>query len=81
MWVLDGIDITDNIRPGDIDILSSPDSIQETTTAVNTYSVEYSRGSSILMTMTSKSGTNQFHGSVTNYYDYEDLWAKTEFRT
>lgn len=80
MWVLDGIDITDNIRPGDIDILSSPDSIQETTTAVNTYSTEYSRGSSILMTMTSKSGSNQFHGSVTNYYDYEGLWAKTEFQ-
>jgi len=79
-WVLDGIDITDNIRPGQIDILPAPDTIQEATTAVNTYSVEYSRGSSLLMTMTSKSGTNQFHGSVTDYYDYEGLWAKTEFQ-
>ncbi len=79
MWVIDGLDVTDNIRPGQIDLLPNPETIQEATTAVNTYSVEYGRGSSVVFSMTTKRGSNQFHGSAVDYFNYQNFWAGTEF--
>ena len=54
MYVVDGLDVTSNIRPGVLNLTPNPDSVQESTTAVNTYSVEYGRGSSLVFTMTTK---------------------------
>jgi Carboxypeptidase regulatory-like domain len=79
MFVVDGLDVTSNIRPGVLNLTPNPDSVQEATTAVNTYSVEYGRGSSLVYTMTTKSGTDQFHGLVSDYFTYESFWAGTEF--
>ena len=79
MWVLDGLDVTDNIRPGEVDILPAPETIQETTTAVNTYSVEYGRGSSVVTTFSTKSGSNHFHGEISDYFTDQNFWARTEF--
>jgi len=79
MWVIDGLDVTDNIRPGQVDLLPNPETIQEATTAVNTYNVEYGRGSSVVFSMTTKSGSNQFHGAASDYFNYQNFWAGTEF--
>lgn len=79
MYVVDGLDVTSNIRPGVLNLTPNPDSIQESTTAVNTFSVEYGRGSSLVYTMTTKSGTDQFHGLVSDYFTYQNFWAGTEF--
>ena len=46
---------------------------------VNTFSVEYGRASSIQMAMTTKSGSDQFHGLASDYFNYQKFWARTEF--
>ncbi len=79
MYVVDGLDVTSNIRPGVLNLTPNPDAIQESTAAVNTYSTEYGRGSSIVFTETTKSGTDQFHGLVSDYFTNQYLWAGTEF--
>jgi hypothetical protein len=79
MYVMDGMDVTSDIRPGVLNLTPNPDSIQEVTIQPNTFSVEYGRASSIQMVMTSKYGTDQFHGNVSDYYTFQDFWAGTEF--
>ena len=79
MYVVDGLDVTSSIRPGVLNMTPNPDSIQETTIQSNTYNVDYGRASSIQMTMTTKSGTNQYHGNASDYFTYQGLLARTEF--
>jgi hypothetical protein len=79
MYVVDGMDITSDIRPGVLNLTPNPDSVQETSIQTDTYSVEFGRASSIQMVMTTKSGSNSFHGLVSDYFTYQDLWAGTEF--
>jgi hypothetical protein len=79
MFVVDGLDVTSNIRPGVLNLVPNPDSIQETSIQVNTFTVDYGRASSIQMLMTTKSGADQFHGLASDYFSYENFWAGTEF--
>ena len=44
-------------------VLPSTEGLQEVRTTVNNYSAEYGRGQGVIM-MTTKSGTNELHGSV-----------------
>ena len=64
MYIVDGLDVTSDIRPGVLNLTPNPDSIQETTIQANTFTVEYGRASSLQMAMTTKSGSDQFHGNV-----------------
>jgi len=79
MFVVDGLDVTSNIRPGVLNLVPNPDSVQETSIQVNTFNVDYGRASSIQMTMTTKSGSDQFHGLASDYFTYQNFWAGTEF--
>ena len=79
LFVVDGLDVTSNIRPGVVNLTPNPDAIQETSIQVNTYTVDYGRSSSIQMTMTTKSGSDQFHGLASDYFTYQGFWAGTEF--
>lgn len=79
MFVVDGLDITSNITGGTANLSPNPDSIQEFTVQTNTFSVEYGRSGSIIATSTTKSGTDTFHGSISDSFTNQDLWARTEF--
>lgn len=79
MYVLDGLDITSDFRPGVLNLTPNPDAIAEVSVQTNTFAVDYGRASSIEMVMTTKSGTNQFHGSASDYFTTEQFWAGTEF--
>jgi len=79
MYVVDGLDVTSDIRPGVLNLTPNPDSIQEMSVQANTFSAEWGRASSVQMVMTSKSGGDQFHGNASLYYTSEQLWAGTEF--
>lgn len=79
MYVVDGMDVTSDIRPGVLNLTPNPDAIQETSIQTNTFSTQYGRASSLQMVMTTKSGGNQFHGSASDYFTYQNLWALTEF--
>ena len=78
-YVVDGLDVTSSIRPGVVNLTPNVDSLAETTVQSNTYDVDFGRASSIQTIMSTKSGTNQFHGFGAWYYTYQGLTARGEF--
>ncbi len=78
-YVVDGMDVTSSIRPGVINLTPNADTVQEVSVQTNTYTVDYGRASSIQTVMTTKSGTNEFHGILSDYYTYQGLTARGEF--
>ena len=79
MYVIDGLDVTSGIRQGVLNLTPNPESIQETSVQVNTYSSEYSRATGVQEVMTTKSGTDTFHGSAADWYYYQNMFATTHF--
>jgi hypothetical protein len=75
MYVVDGLDVTSSIRAGVLNLTPNPDSIQETSIQTNTYNVDYGRASSIQMTMTTKSGSEAYHGNASDYFTYQNWLA------
>jgi hypothetical protein len=81
MWVIDGLDVTSGIRQGVLNLTPNPDSIQETSIQVNTFTAEYGRSDGLQVTMTTKSGSDKFHGFADDYFNYQGMFARTEFTT
>ncbi len=79
MYVIDGLDVTSGIRQGVLNLTPNPESIQETSIQVNTYSSEYSRATGVQEVLTTKSGSEQFHGSAADWFYYQNWFAKTHF--
>ncbi len=78
-FIIDGLNVTSGIRQGVLNLTPNPDAIQETSIQVNTFSSEYGGGSSIQMISTTKSGSDTLHGSVSDYYNNQSMYAKTVF--
>jgi hypothetical protein len=79
MYVIDGLDVTSGIRQGVLNLTPNPDSIQESSIQVNTFSSEYSRASGLQTVFTTRSGSDQFHGSAADYFNYQNMFATTHF--
>jgi hypothetical protein len=71
----DGNDLFVN-SPG---IEPSPDAIQEFKVITNTFDAEYGRNSGAVINVVTKSGTNQFHGSIYDYVRNNIFDAKNYF--
>ena len=71
----DGNDLFVN-SPG---IEPSPDAIQEFKVITNTFDAEYGRNSGAVINVVTKSGTNQFHGSIYDYVRNSIFDAKNYF--
>lgn len=80
-FVMDGLNVTSNIIQGVSNLSPNPDSIQEVSIQTNTFSVEQGKASSILVNVTTKSGTNHFHGTGSYFFNNQDLRARTAFTT
>ncbi len=78
-FIIDGLNVTSGIRQGVLNLTPNPDAIQETSIQVNTFSSEYGGGSSIQMASTTKSGSEQFHGLISDYFNYQGMYSKTVF--
>jgi Carboxypeptidase regulatory-like domain/TonB dependent receptor len=78
-YIIDGLDVTSGIRQGVLNITPQPDTIQETSIQVNTFSVEHSRAAGIQVLFTTKSGTDTFHGSASNWFNYQGFFANQHF--
>jgi hypothetical protein len=57
----------------------SADSIQEIAYQTSNYAAEYGQAGSVVINMTMKSGTNQYHGTGFDYFVNEDLNAGDPF--
>ncbi|MGC2329068.1 MAG: TonB-dependent receptor [Candidatus Sulfotelmatobacter sp.] len=78
-YVVDGLDVTSGIRQGVLNLTPQPEAIQETSVQVNTFSSEYSRAAGLQTMFTTRSGTNAFHGSASDYFNYQGMFANQHF--
>ena len=76
MWIIDGLDVTSSVRQGVLNLVPNPDLIQESNIQVNTYTAEYGHGSGLQVGMTTKSGSDEFHGLASDYFNYQPMFAK-----
>ncbi len=77
LYMLDGGDNTDDAVGGIVQQVSM-DSIQEFEVVTSRIKAEYARAGGGAITMVTKSGTNDFHGSIFNYFRDKSLNAETE---
>ena len=78
-YVIDGLDVTSGIRQGVLNLTPQPDSIQETSVQVNTFSSEHSRAAGLQTIFTTKSGSDSFHGSASDWFNYQGMFASQHF--
>jgi len=78
-YVVDGLDVTSGIRQGVLNLTPQPESIQETSVQVNTFSVEHSRAAGLQTIFTTRSGTDSFHGSAADWFNYQGMYANQHF--
>lgn len=78
-YILDGLDITINVNPGVLSVVPNKDALSEMTVQTNTYTVDYGRSSSMQTVMTTRSGTDQYHGFASDYFSYQGFNARGEF--
>jgi len=79
-WLLDGND-NNELTSGAISILSSIDSIQEFKVLTYNYSAEWGTRGGPTVLVTTKSGSNPFHGSLFEFLRNTDLDARSFFAT
>ncbi len=79
-WLLDGVD-NNELTGGGIGIYSSIDDIAEFKVLTYTYSAEYGTRAGPTVLVTTKSGTNNLHGSLFEFVRNTDLDAKSYFAT
>ena len=75
-FYVDDTSVNDNPDQGGAKLAPNPDSIQEVRVSVNNYSAQYGRNSSVLTQLTTKSGTNQMHGSLFEYHTNNKLTGR-----
>jgi len=77
-WILDGVD-NNELTAGGIGVFSSIDDIQEFKVLTYTYSAEYGTRAGPTVLVTTKSGTNDIHGSLFEFVRNTDLDSKSYF--
>ncbi|MGA3195286.1 MAG: carboxypeptidase-like regulatory domain-containing protein [Terriglobales bacterium] len=79
-WLLDGVD-NNELTGGGIGILTSIDDIQEFKVLTYNYSAEYGTRAGPTVLVTTRSGSNGYHGSLFEFLRNTDLDAKNAFQT
>jgi hypothetical protein len=77
-WLLDNAD-NNELTAGGVSIFSSIDDIEEFKVLTYTYSAEFGTRAGPTVLVTSKSGTNDFHGTLFEFVRNTDLDAKSYF--
>jgi hypothetical protein len=77
-FLLDGVDNNDSDTRG-YTLQPSVDTIQEFKISTSTYSAEYGTGSAGQVNIVTRSGSNQFHGTLYDYLRNRDLDARNFF--
>ncbi len=74
---VDGLSITSNITNGTANMGVNPEAVEELTVETNTFKAEQGLGSSIVVSITTKAGTNQYHGAANYWFTNQDMRART----
>jgi carboxypeptidase family protein/TonB-dependent receptor-like protein len=78
-FTLDGIDINESTAGGSnfTPLRPNPDSVQEFQVVTSNFTAELGRSSGAQVTLVTRSGTNDFHGNIFEYYRTPRLDAKS----
>ena len=79
-WVVDGVDDNERII-GTIGVKPNVEGIQEITVQTNSYAAEAGRTAGGVINIVTRSGTNQFHGSVYEYFRNDIFDGRNFFQT
>src|SRR5271170_3798065 len=79
-WVVDGVDDNERVI-GTVGVKPSIEGIQEITVETNSYAPEAGRTAGGVINIVTKSGTNQFHGSVYEYFRNDIFDGRNYFQT
>ena len=79
-WVVDGVDDNERII-GTIGVKPNVEGIQEITIQTNSYAAEAGRTAGGVFNIVTRSGTNNFHGSVYEYFRNDIFDARTFFQS
>src|SRR5579884_1436082 len=77
-FLIDGVD-NNNYVAGAVAIQPSIDSIEEFNVQTNTFSAEYGRNSGAIVNLITRSGTNDLHGSLYEFFRNDALDARNFF--
>ena len=77
--MVDGLNVTSPVQNGNLILSPIPEAVQEMTMQTNSWDGEDNLGSSILVQVTTKSGTNKFHGVGSLFFTNQDFQANTDF--
>ena len=87
-YLLDGVSIENNTNYAsnitgnhNIEFMPSEDMVAEVSLEVNNYDVDWGSGSSMKVNVTTKGGTNKFHGSIGDRYNGRGLNATADFES
>jgi hypothetical protein len=78
-YVLDGVVNTNPNNTGEPAIVPSIESVEEAQVQTSNFSSEYGRGNGAVINLSTKSGTNEFHGRVWEYHRNAVLNARNFF--
>lgn len=77
---LDGASVNGSPRGGVSNFSPSADAVQELRVSVNNFSAEYGRNSSASVSVITKSGTNEYHGTAAFFHTNNRLQARSTFQ-
>ncbi len=77
-FILDGVDNND-LANGEIRLLPSIDALAEFKVQTSTFAAEFGRATGGVVNLTTKSGTNQFHGTLFAFHRNDNLDARNFF--
>ena len=80
-YQVDGTTVNGNSRDGVVNITPEPDTVAEMNVTASTFSADKGVQSGALIEIFTKSGTNKFHGSLSEMHFDNVLSARTEFQT
>jgi hypothetical protein len=80
-YQVDGTPVDSDSRDGVVNITPEPETVQEIKVTASTFSAEKGRQSGALIEVFTKSGTNKFHGVLSEFHTDNALTARTEFQT
>lgn len=78
-YTVDGLNVSSNIVQGVTNLSPNPDSVDEVAVQTNSFTVEQGKASSVQVAVTTKSGTNQYHGAGSYLFNNQDMQARTIF--
>jgi hypothetical protein len=80
-YQVDGSSVNGNSRDGIANLTPEPDTVQEVRVSAAAFTAERGHNSGALIEAYSRSGTNQVHGTISEFHTDNDLTSRTVFQS